>query len=207
LLDASETIGLRRRARLLSHVASAASLFFLQELKLPVFFRAKLAELPSNSHVMDYFFWQRKVGLRNFFSRAFGMILTQQGLSPQDITQKIGGLTEDAQWQMAKELNLPLDKVPQCFLYGAGLWWQKKESEYEVVINNGLSESDTEILAILNQVISGESYIPTASGKEIGWSVSKELPKKSTKNSSPQPDSGGNFRLGSVKGAKIISKS
>lgn len=206
LLDKTESMGLRRRARLISHLSSAATMFFREEMKLPVIFRAKLSELPSDAHVTDYFFWQRKVGVRNFFGRAFSLILEKRGMAAQDITQKIAGLTEEATWKFAEELQIPLDQIPSSFIRGVGLWWEEEAGEIRLAIRDGLPDKDEEYDNLLSRVVSGASFLPKEEGVEIKWRVSETLPKAPASATAKGKDTGG-FRIGSSKGARIIERS
>lgn len=206
LLDKTESMGLRRRARLISHLSSLATLFFREEMKLPVIFRAKLSELPSDVHVSDYFFWQRKVGVRNFFGRAFSLILEKRGLDEKAITQKISGLTEEATWRMAEELEIPLEQIPVSFIRGVGLWWEEDAGEIRLAIRDGLPDKDEEYEGLLSRVISGSSFLPKEEGVEIKWRVSETLPKATPTTPGKVRDNS-SFRIGSSKGARIIERS
>ncbi len=233
LFDKIEGAGLRRRAKFLTHIASAGAVFFLEEFKLPVFFRAKLSELPSDNHVIDYFFWQRKVALRNYFSRAFGTLLSERGRSAKEIASKISGLTEDGLWEMAVELGIEIESIPSCFLFGTGLWWQKNEKENEILILESLPGEDNEYLSFLNQVISGVTFIPEEAGVFSPWRMVTELQKTqlqktqiqktnlsqsrfpakspssgitkgSTSKESLTDETSSQFRIGGRKGMKVI---
>ena len=123
LLDKSESYNLRKRDKLTSLIASAGSLFFTQNSDLSVLYRSKLSELPSKEHVIDYFFWQRKVAARNYFSCTLAKLLADRGLNRKEIVEKIAGLPEADQYTLSEQLDHPIDKIPKLILRGAACWW------------------------------------------------------------------------------------
>ncbi|MDZ4785911.1 MAG: tRNA(His) guanylyltransferase Thg1 family protein [bacterium] len=204
LFDKIESTGLRRRAKLLTHLASAAAVFFYEEYKLPVFFRSKLSELPSDEHVLDYFFWQRKVAHRNYYSSVLSHILTKQGLSPQDINQKITGLTEEEYPKVASQAGIKLAEIPPTFLTGAGLWWNKNEDQnFEIEIAKSLPKEDTKYLNLLLDKINAPTFIPEVAGANISEKSASD--SSVSKVHSKDKNTSIGFRITGNKGAKVIN--
>ncbi|MCB0338385.1 MAG: hypothetical protein KDD53_02220 [Bdellovibrionales bacterium] len=208
LLDPLETAGLRRRAKLVSHVASAGSVFFTEAFGAPVFFRAKVSELPSDRHLLDYFFWQRKVARRNYVSRTISQLLTAGGADEVEISKTIAGLTEEGGAELLAKLGLPIESVKSDLLYGIGLYWQVaptgSQIPFNLICNRSLPDNDSAYCELISSCIAGPSYLPELPGLEIPITESAVFKAVSpTKKLSPKALKAGSsvkFRLGSRKG-------
>lgn len=122
LLDITETSSPRRRARLVSGLASSAAVEFFKSFGKRAWFHARLSELPTTTHVIDYFLWQRKVSSRNYLARSIGLVLGAQGLGPKEIEERIGKLNEEEKYSFAKELGISVTTYQR---YGLGVWWEE----------------------------------------------------------------------------------
>jgi len=139
LLDITETSSPRRRARLVSGLASSAAVEFYRSFNRRVWFHARLSELPSTTHVIDYFMWQRKVGSRNYLARTIGLALTAEGLSPKEIEERIGKLSEEERYTYAAGLGITPTSYQR---YGAGVWWEEGRDGRSLKVANTLPSDD-----------------------------------------------------------------
>lgn len=135
LLDRAETMTQRRRTRLASLLASAASVAFVRAFPRAVVFHAVMSELPTDDHVVDYFMWQRKVATRNFLSRTLGLALAAKGMTAQEIDARIGKATDEDKWALLAELGRSQAEVSAYDRLGLALWWEKdsRSDVYRIV--------------------------------------------------------------------------
>jgi tRNA(His) guanylyltransferase len=151
LLDVSETSNPRRRCRLVSAFASAAAVEFYRVFKRAALFHAKLSELPTSGHVVDYFMWQRKIAGRNYFSRTVGLALSAKGLTSKEIDGKLSGASEEDRTVIAAELGI----VPTSYeRWGLGLWWERDTSDQPVLrVSEDLSTNDIEYARFIRRKV------------------------------------------------------
>jgi tRNA(His) 5'-end guanylyltransferase len=154
LLDPLESANQRKRSRLLTLFSSYATAYFNKLSNHHVVFHAKLAELPSRSHVVDYFIWQRKVSARNFLTRKIITILEGQGLSPKEIDTRTSKLSEDERRGYLLQLGYPEEELSMSDLYGYGIWWSDgNPSRPELAGSANLGVSEEHYTTLLERVI------------------------------------------------------
>ena len=134
LLDRAETLTQRRRTRLASLLASAASVAFVRAFPRAVVFHAVMSELPTDEHVIDYFMWQRKVATRNFLSRSLGLAFTARGLTAQEIDAKIGKATDEEKWALLAECGRQHSDVSAYERLGLALWWERDSHDIHRIV-------------------------------------------------------------------------
>lgn len=151
LLDALETTNQRKRSRVLTLLASHGTAAFNRISRHHVVFHGKMSELPTRSHVVDYFMWQRKVAARNYLTRSIIVRLQEGGLEPREIDQRISKLSEDDRRRMLiEDLGYPEEELRASDLYGYGIWWS--ENKQELIGGESLGVSDESYLQLLEQV-------------------------------------------------------
>jgi len=162
LLDSLETVNQRKRSRILTLLASHATAAFNRHSKRQVVFHAKMAELPSRSHVIDYFMWQRKVSARNFLTRQIIIRLQAQGLEPKEIDSKISKLSEeDRRRMLVNDLQYPEEELKIGDLYGYGIWWSDKGGN-GLIGSESLAVTDEDYISLLERV----AFRPAAAVEE-----------------------------------------
>lgn len=156
VLDPLENVNPRRRHKLISLVASAAAVSFLQHSGLPVLFHAKLSELPTLRHVIDYFLWQRKVATRNFIAKLLRTQMHRSGMSQEEIELRSANLIEEERLTLAMQLGISSADISLADRFGSALWWEEisltpsnKEASCRLVETSFLPESEEEYLAFL----------------------------------------------------------
>ena len=186
-LDPNESTNPRRRARLVSLFASAASSEFLQQLGLEAHFHAKLSELPNETRLLEYFLWQRRCAMRNLIVSQIRSAMIAKGKTPQECEKFLAGVKEDTRLETLEDLGIKLSGLSAHARYGTLIGWDKAEGRLQGKIFSHLSESDETFMKLLRTVTQGLSsasdYIPD----EIPAIIS------STDNISPPAKVGSHF--------------
>lgn len=176
LLEKSESSGTRTAGKLTSFFASAAAAFFYEATGLPLVFHSRLLQLPAEEHVLDYFFWQRKVAARNYLSHTLSAVLKERGQGDDSTTGKLTYMTEEQRLKTAADLGFPIDSIAANLLTGTGIWWeevsrdkniqrgQKKPAPYKLVEMNGLPKDDAEFFECMLDRFSGPAFAPDPIG-------------------------------------------
>lgn len=181
LLEKSESSGTRTASKLTSFFASAASTFFHEASGgLPIIFHTRLLQLPAEEHMLDYFFWQRKVAARNYLSHTLGKIMKERGQGDDSSTGKLTYMTEEQRLKTAAELGYPIESIPANLLTGTGIWWeetvkdkgkdnppargQKRPSPYRLVEMNGLPKEDAQFFDFMLDRFAGPAFAPDPIG-------------------------------------------
>lgn len=168
ILDVKESGNQRKRSRLLSYVASFATAKFIKSCNQEVVFHAKLSELPSSNHILDYLMWQRKVAMRNYIFKITKELLLSKNLSPQEINNKTASMTLEQRMQYAESLGFDFSTVPLSHIYGSLVSWKsvsgktKQQAEQiSLVVEGELPEDDQKYLSLVSERLKGESYSTT----------------------------------------------
>jgi len=154
LLDPLESANQRKRSRLITLLSSYATAYFNQVSEYKVVFHAKLAELPTRTHVIDYFVWQRKASARNFLTRKIIQTLEAKGVPAKEIDTRVSKLSEDERKKMLVELGYPEEELSFSDLYGHGLWWgETNSSKAELIESSSLGANEEQYAQILEGVL------------------------------------------------------
>jgi len=152
LLDTKSRGSERRKARLISMLSSIASVGFFSYFSRPVAFHAKVSELPTVNHVIDYFIWQRLVAERNFYYRTISLALSAKGELPS-VAQGVLSAGIENMREVLKSLNLFPDGVPQRFLWGTLVHWDDQKHDPALVEIESISSSNEEYSALVEKII------------------------------------------------------
>lgn len=154
LLDPLESANQRKRSRMITLLASYATAYFNLVSDSKVVFHAKLSELPTRTHVVDYFIWQRKASARNFLTRKIINALEKKGTSAKEIDSRVSKLSEDERKKMLVQLGYPEEELSISDLYGYGLWWgDSHSSKPELVESSSLGSNEDQYSHILEKVL------------------------------------------------------
>lgn len=189
LLAECESINSRRRSALLSLVASAGAVHFREYFEHPVIFHGILSELPTERHVLDYFFWQRRCYLRNVLSQALHRALAAEGATPRQIDERINPLTLEERAKLACDVGFDLELQPKWKRYGAAIWWASTVEGAKLLVSRNLPEQDDEFLAFLQTRLRGEVFCPEESGLDLPYEELDDAHQTNYRqsNASPSP--------------------
>jgi tRNA(His) 5'-end guanylyltransferase len=152
LLDTKSRGSERRKARLISLLSSTASVGFFSYFMRPVAFHAKVSELPTALHVVDYFVWQRLVAERNFYYRTISLALSARG-EPPSVGQEILSAGIEKMRETLNTLNIFPDGIPQKFLFGTLVHWDDQKHDPVLVEIEAISGSNEEYAALIERII------------------------------------------------------
>jgi tRNA(His) 5'-end guanylyltransferase len=122
-IDPQELINGRKKARLVSGLASAASVGLCTALGRGALFHAKVSELPSSDHVIDYLLWQRLVARRNTIARFLSLKLAEAALPKSEVDRILTKAGEEERLATLSHFGLDYASLTPYQHRGALLWW------------------------------------------------------------------------------------
>lgn len=122
-LDPQELANGRKKARLISGLASAASVGLCTALGRGALFHAKVSELPTLDHLVEYLIWQRLVARRNTIARHLTLALTAQGVPKGELDRLLTKATEEERLASLAKSGIHFELLPPSERLGALLWW------------------------------------------------------------------------------------
>lgn len=152
LLDTKSRGSERRKARLISMLSSTASVGFFSYFTRPVSFHAKVSELPTIHHLVDYFIWQRLVAERNFYYRTISLALIAKG-EPPSVGQEILSAGIEKMKETLDTLNVFPTGIPQKFLHGTLVHWNDDRHDPILVEIEAVSGSNEEYAALIERIV------------------------------------------------------
>jgi tRNA(His) 5'-end guanylyltransferase len=190
LVDPTETLNPMRRSKLISTVASAAAVHFMQASGKEALFEARLSELPTVERVIEYFFWQRRYCFRNAVTIALRSALTASGLSAEDAEKFIHGVSEPARLAKLREVGVPLESIAHTTRRGALLFFETLlrdgREHFRLNSNTTLPDDDEESVGLLTQIL--ESALGEERLEHAAPATQREpTPAKVPANSDQQP--------------------
>ncbi len=190
LLDPTETLNPMRRSKLISTVASAAAVHFMQASGKEALFEARLSELPSVERVVEYFFWQRRYCFRNAVTIALRAALTSSGLSAEDAEKFIHGVSEQARLAKLQEAGVPLESIAHTTRRGALFFFETLlhdgREHFRLNSNTTLPDDDEESVRLLTHVL--ESALGEDCPEHVAPVARREPPSPTVPaNSDQQP--------------------
>jgi len=123
LIDPQELANGRKKSRLISGLASAASVGLCTALGRGALFHAKVSELPTIDHLVEYFFWQTLVARRNTIARHLSIALTARQESKSEIDRLLTKATEEERIATLARFDIHFESLPPYERLGALLWW------------------------------------------------------------------------------------
>lgn len=163
--DICETINPRKVSRLVAQLSSAAAAMFTNQSTLTTFFDARVLEIPREEWVYDYFFWQRKTGWRNFYSKQ----LERRGLSPHEANQAVGANFGDMPRNVLPTFRMTEDDAPAGHLFGHGLWWEQDLEEFVIVQSSELPEDNQDYYDFLQSRMRAPAGVAKKDFAQIRW--------------------------------------
>lgn len=122
-IDRQELANGRKKTRLVSALSSAASVGLCTALGRGALFHAKVSELPSEDHVIDYLLWQRLVARRNTIARYLGIRLLERSAPKAEVERLLSKATEDERLTALADFGVDYAALPLYEQRGALLWW------------------------------------------------------------------------------------
>lgn len=192
LVDPTETLNPMRRSKLISTVASAAAVHFMQASGKEALFEARLSELPTVERVIEYFFWQRRYCFRNAVTIALRSALTSSGLSLEDAEKCIHGVSEQGRLAKLQEVGVPLESIAHTTRRGALFFFETLlrdgREHFRLNSNTTLPDDDEDSVRLLTHVL--QSALGEERPEHVAPVAPRELPTAQVpSNSDQQPKS------------------
>ncbi len=122
-IDPQELINGRKKSRLVSGLASAASVGLCTAIGRGALFHAKVSELPSNDHVIDYLLWQRLVARRNTIARFLSLKIAEAALPKSEVDRILTKAGEEERLAALSHFGVDYASLTPYQHRGALLWW------------------------------------------------------------------------------------
>jgi tRNA(His) 5'-end guanylyltransferase len=123
LLSPDDTAFNRKLRKLTSVLAGEASAKFSLELGALACFDARVCQLPSTDHVVDYFRWRSEDAHRNSLSAHCYWLLRREGLSYDAATHSLRGATVADKNELLFSRGINFNELPSWQKRGTGLYW------------------------------------------------------------------------------------
>ena len=119
----------RKERKLLSILASEASVTFSLETGRSAVFDCRLVPLPSAEHVIDYFRWRQEDSHRNSLNAHCYWQLRNEGLSANEAQKRIAGMTNTEKKDLLLSFAIDYNTLPLWQRKGVGMYYREEEME------------------------------------------------------------------------------
>lgn len=126
-IDASE-FG-RKERKLISLLASEASVTFSMKVNRPVIFDCRLVPLPNEDYVVDYFRWRQEDSHRNSLNAHCYWRLRKEGVSANEAQKQISRLANSEKNELLFSRGINYNDLPLWQRRGVGLYFNEYEKE------------------------------------------------------------------------------
>lgn len=134
-VDPQELSNGRKKNKLVSGLSSAASVGLCTALGRGALFHAKVSELPSEDHVIDYLLWQRLVARRNTIARYLSIKLLESAAPKSEVERLLSKATEDERLATLERFGITYGALSPYEQRGALLWWAPTASPSPIRID------------------------------------------------------------------------
>lgn len=124
--QSDETFG-RKERKLLSILASEASVAFSMKAGRPAVFDCRLIPLPNIGDVVDYFRWRHEDSHRNSLNGYCYWLLRNQGVSASAAQKRIAGISIGEKNELLLSLGVNYDALPSWQKRGVGMFFKEVE--------------------------------------------------------------------------------
>lgn len=157
LLHPNEDTFGRKLRKYISVLAGEASARFSLQLGSVGVFDCRIAQLPRQQDVLDYFRWRQEDAGRNSLNAHCYWLLRKQGRTVGEATSQVKGLSTPAKHDLLFGAGINYNTLPTWQKRGVGLYWE----DYSKPGLNPVSQQPTETirrLAINRELPLSEAY-------------------------------------------------
>ena len=119
----------RKERKLISILASEASVTFSLKVQRPAVFDCRLVPLPNADYVVDYFRWRQEDSHRNSLNAHCYWLLRKEGVSANEAQKQIAGLTNADKNELLFANGINYNELPFWQRRGAGMYFRDEERE------------------------------------------------------------------------------
>ena len=117
----------RKERKLLSILASEASVAFSMKAGRPAIFDCRLIPLPNADYVVDYFRWRQEDSHRNSLNGHCYWLLRQQGISASEVQKRIAGISNGEKNELLFSNGINYNDLPSWQKRGVGMYFKDVE--------------------------------------------------------------------------------
>lgn len=119
----------RKERKLVSILASEASVTFSLKVNRPAVFDCRLVPLPNADYVIDYFRWRQEDSHRNSLNAHCYWLLRKEGLSANNAQKRIGGLSNAEKNELLFSHGINYNDLPYWQRRGVGMYYRDEEKD------------------------------------------------------------------------------
>jgi tRNA(His) guanylyltransferase len=119
----------RKERKLLSILASEASVTFSMASGRHAVFDCRLIPLPNGQYVIDYFRWRQEDAHRNSLNGYCYWLLRADGLSAAEAQQRIGGISNAQKNELLYSHDINYNDLPSWQKRGVGMYYTEVQKE------------------------------------------------------------------------------
>lgn len=146
----------RKERKLLSILASEASVAFSMAAGRRGVFDCRLVPLPSADNVIDYFRWRQEDCLRNALEAHCYWLLRGNGLTPSDANRTIAGMSNENKKRLLEENGVYFDDMPLWQRRGIGMYFCQREQP-------GYNPKTGAVTTCMRRILVTDQQLPTGS--------------------------------------------
>lgn len=129
LFHPDESAFARKDRKLLSILASEASVAFTMAAQRAAVFDCRLIPLPDSQRVIDYFRWRQEDALRNSLNSHCYWLLRGDGLSAGEAQKQISGVSNQLKTELLLSHGIDFNELPSWQKRGVGMCYVDMEKE------------------------------------------------------------------------------
>jgi tRNA(His) 5'-end guanylyltransferase len=148
----------RKLRKLLSILAGEASAAFSLQLGAVAVFDARIAQLPSEQLVVDYFRWRAEDAHRNALNAHCYWLLRGQGLEARAADVQVAGMSVAAKNELLFQHGTNFNDLPAWQKRGVGLLWERYDTAGTNPQTGEAVVSSRRRLRILEELPAREAY-------------------------------------------------
>lgn len=152
-----ETFG-RKERKLLSILASEASVAFSMKAGRPAIFDCRLIPLPNPDYVVDYFRWRQEDSHRNSLNAHCYWLLRGQGMSASKVQNRIAGITNSEKNEILFSNGINYNDLPLWQKRGVGMYFKDVEKEGFNPVTNQTTKCIRRELYLESELSIGTEY-------------------------------------------------
>lgn len=152
-----ETFG-RKERKLLSILASEASVTFSMKAGRPAIFDCRLIPLPNASYVVDYFRWRQEDSHRNSLNGHCYWLLREQGMPASEVQKRIAGISNSEKNDLLFSNGINYNDLPSWQKRGVGMYFRDMEKEGYNPVTKQTTKCIRRELYLENELPIGAAY-------------------------------------------------
>ncbi len=148
----------RKERKLLSILASEASVAFSMAAERPAVFDCRLIPLPSEQYVIDYFRWRQEDAHRNSLNSYCYWLLRADGYSAGDAQQQISGISNAQKNELLFNHGINYNDLSSWQKRGVGMYYADIEKEGFNPVTGQTTSCLRRVLHLEEELPLGDAY-------------------------------------------------